>query len=738
MLTEEMNNKRKWYIQNIQPLTPLEPCEWLNKLLINLWPNYMEPKLSHRFAAMMMKKFEARKPKFIENIELQEFSLGLAPPALGLECSYWTTEENEQVLHTGFHWDTNEMSILLAITIAGPIKKRVLIMVNNLHINGDLRVVPILGGHCVLYSFESAPEVRVGVSFAGDSESSAMIDIPGISFLLERIMSAILVKTMVEPHRSCFSFPAVNLHKHVSGAIISVTIVSGNNLSATRSSSNGLYKSLSSSKNKEGIDVIEKDTKRFVEVRLGNVARKTRSCMRGGSSSRWDETFDLILDGSTGSIYMKVFEQSSGHSEMFSLGRCKLKVKYIEDDSTVLWAIGRNNSSLAARAKHSAESVEMTIPLEGDTSAEVSVRLVVKQWHYTDDPRSEISRGILGSLSSFQATTGRTIQVVVEEARNLVAKDRSENSDPYILLQYGKTVRRTKTLPRSLNPSWNQTFEFAEISGGEYLKLKCYDADLVIDDTLGSARVNLEGLKDDDCRDIWVPLENIDTGEVRLTIKAVNARSILDKSKDSPPGNVMLELVLLEARDLVAADLRGTSDPFVSVHYGKQKKRTKVIYKNLNPQWNQTLEFPDDGKSLELHVKDHNTLLPTSNIGHCIVNYQSLPFNETLDTWIPLLGVKKGEVHIQLTRRFHLPHKKPSSQSVNMNNVLSKTSSKISSFLKEALQLAEEDDMEQLCEKVSEIESLESEQDAQISQIFREKEMLLSKISELEKVMEIT
>lgn len=92
-------------------------------------------------------------------------------------------------------------------------------------------------------------------------------------------------------------------------------------------------------------------------------------------------------------------------------------------------------------------------------------------------------------------------------------------------------MRRTKTLPRSLNPSWNQTFEFAEISGGEYLKLKCYDADLVIDDTLGSARVNLEGLKDDDCRDIWVPLENIDTGEVRLTIKAVNARSILDKSK---------------------------------------------------------------------------------------------------------------------------------------------------------------------------------------------------------------
>ena len=38
----------------------------------------------------------------------------------------------------------------------------------------------------------------------------------------------------------------------------------------------------------------------------------------------------------------------------------------------------------------------------------------------------------------------------------------------------------------------------------------------------------------------------------------------------------MLELVLVEARDLIAADLCGTSDPFIIVQYGKQRKRTKV------------------------------------------------------------------------------------------------------------------------------------------------------------------
>lgn len=37
-----------------------------------------------------------------------------------------------------------------------------------------------------------------------------------------------------------------------------------------------------------------------------------------------------------------------------------------------------------------------------------------------------------------------------------------------------------------------------------------------------------------------------------------------------------IELVIIEARDLVAADLRGTSDPYVRVQYGNKKKRTKV------------------------------------------------------------------------------------------------------------------------------------------------------------------
>jgi len=77
----------------------------------------------------------------------------------------------------------------------------------------------------------------------------------------------------------------------------------------------------------------------------------------------------------------------------------------------------------------------------------------------------------------------------------------------------------------------------------------------------------------------------------------------------------------------------------------------QVIHKTLNPRWNQTLEFLDDGSPLTLHVRDHNALLPTSSIGECVVEYQRLPPNQMSDKWIPLQGVKSGEIHIQITRK---------------------------------------------------------------------------------------
>lgn len=91
---------------------------------------------------------------------------------------------------------------------------------------------------------------------------------------------------------------------------------------------------------------------------------------------------------------------------------------------------------------------------------------------------------------------------------------------PLLLFLLHQTLYKTKTVPRAFNALWNQAFEFDEIGGGEYLKVTCYNEDLFGDDHIGSARVNLQGLVEGSVRDVWVPLEKVSTGELRLQIEA--------------------------------------------------------------------------------------------------------------------------------------------------------------------------------------------------------------------------
>ncbi|XP_022727752.1 protein QUIRKY [Durio zibethinus] len=78
-----------------------------------------------------------------------------------------------------------------------------------------------------------------------------------------------------------------------------------------------------------------------------------------------------------------------------------------------------------------------------------------------------------------------------------------------------------------------------------------------------------------------------------------------------PPKTVRKVIVeVVDARDLLPKDGQGSSSPFVIADFDGQKKRTSTKYRDLNPVWNEPLEFtvsdPDNMDVEELEIEVFN------------------------------------------------------------------------------------------------------------------------------------
>ncbi|XP_021836703.1 synaptotagmin-5 isoform X2 [Spinacia oleracea] len=712
ILAEDLNRKWKRVIVDTAPMTALEHCEWLNRLLLEVWPNYIHPKISSRFSYIVERRLKYKKPKLVVLLLQTWVFKGCAGQLL------------ERIMHTSLDWDTKDMSIMLLAKLAKPLYGTARIVINYLHIKGDVQLMPVLDGKAILFSFLSVPEVRLGIALGSGGNQLPGMELPVVSSWLVKLLTDTLVKTMVEPRRRCLALSAVQLGKRAVGGILYVTVIGASQLSKN------ILKRTPTTNTQVGQNYVSeehllKDVKTFVEVEIEEITRRTDA--KPGSNPQWNSTFHSVLHDNAGVLRFHLYECSPGSVKVDHLATCEIKIRYCDDDSTIFWAIGPSSGAIVKRAECCGKEVEMNIPFEAVDSGELMVKLVLKEWQFSDGSHSVgLHLGAHSSLSGLSnLKTGRKIYVTVKEATDFPGKDKMGRSEPYVKLQYGKVVQKTRAVPQTSNPVWNQTFEFDEIAGGEYLKLKCLYEETFGDEVIGTATVNMEGLEEGSVRDVPVPLEKVTSGEVRLQIEAVREVS------NGGPGNGLIELVLIEGKDLVAADLRGTSDPYVKVQYGNETRRTKVVYKTVNPTWNQTFEFPDDGSPLELQVRDHNAILSSSSIGNCTVEYQRLPPNELSDKWIPLQGVKKGEIHVQVIRRVPDQQKRPSLDSDSLSNRAHAISDQMKEMLMKLESVVEGKEDEEVLSSLSELQSLEDSQEQYMLQLETERMLLLNKINDL-------
>lgn len=113
-----------------------------------------------------------------------------------------------------------------------------------------------------------------------------------------------------------------------------------------------------------------------------------------------------------------------------------------------------------------------------------------------------------------------------------------------------------------------------------------------------------------------------------------------------------INLTIVGAKDLLAMDSNGFSDPYIKIN--KPPQKTKVIKKTLTPTWNETFPvvFSHLSPTLELECWDQDTL-KDDFIGKASISLVDIPSDKETDMWVDLktkTGGPAGKLNIKLIK----------------------------------------------------------------------------------------
>ncbi|XP_032766074.1 extended synaptotagmin-3 [Rattus rattus] len=138
----------------------------------------------------------------------------------------------------------------------------------------------------------------------------------------------------------------------------------------------------------------------------------------------------------------------------------------------------------------------------------------------------------------------------------------------------------------------------------------------------------------------------------RVTVPVKKGLDIASLRVPLPCG--VIRVHLLEAKKLAQKDnflgLGGKSDPYAKVSIGLQQCRSRTIYKNLNPVWDEVFEFmvyEVPGQDLEVDLYDEDADRDDF-LGSLQISLGDVMKNRVVDEWFVLNDTTSGRLHLRL------------------------------------------------------------------------------------------
>ncbi|XP_042328683.1 multiple C2 and transmembrane domain-containing protein 2 isoform X2 [Sceloporus undulatus] len=316
-------------------------------------------------------------------------------------------------------------------------------------------------------------------------------------------------------------------------------------------------------------------------------------------------------------------------------------------------------------------TVEKTLKLDDPNSLEddmgvivLDLKLVVKQGDFKRNKwvnrrkRSVAKASFMrtsrteDSLQQKNQLWNGTVTIALLEGKNIPAGGMTQI---FVLLKMGDQKYKSKTLCKRANLQWREQFDFHYFSDRkDVLEIEIWGKDnKKHEEVLGTCKVDVAALPGEQTRYLELPLEK-QPGSLLIAIsvapchgvsvsdlcvcplgdpserKQISQRYCIRNSFQKIKDIGFLQVKILKAVDLLAADFSGKSDPFCLLELGNDRLQSYTVYKNLNPEWNQVFTFPvkDIHEVLEVTVFDEDGDKPPDFLGKVA---------------IPLLSIRNGQ-----------------------------------------------------------------------------------------------
>ncbi|PNJ30964.1 MCTP1 isoform 7, partial [Pongo abelii] len=375
----------------------------------------------------------------------------------------------------------------------------------------------------------------------------------------------------------------------------------------------------------------------YVKFKIGGKEVFRSKIIHKNLNPVWEEKACILVDHLREPLYIKVFDYDFGLQDDF-MGSAFLDLTQLELNRPT-------DVTLTLKDPHYPDH-DLGIIL-------LSVILTPKEGESRDVFQTQSLR--LSDLHRKSHLWRGIVSITLIEGRDLKAMDSNGLSDPYVKFRLGHQKYKSKIMPKTLNPQWREQFDFHlyEERGG-IIDITAWDKDAgKRDDFIGRCQVDLSALSREQTHKLELQLEEGEghlvllvtlTASATVSISDLSVNSLEDQKereeilKRYSPLRIFhnlkdvgfLQVKVIRAEGLMAADVTGKSDPFCVVELNNDRLVTHTVYKNLNPEWNKVFTFniKDIHSVLEVTVYDEDRDRSADFLGKVA---------------IPLLSIQNGE-----------------------------------------------------------------------------------------------